>query len=265
MLTNTKHLKDLAIHASDGLIGTVDQVWFDDETWGVRYLTVDTGWFGGRTVLISPVSISRVDWPAREIHVALSTKQVEDSPDINTHEPVSRRHEASYMGYYGYPYYWGGPSLWGPAFYPTGLAIPISTTSETTADRAKKESADSHLRVAETVCGYHIEAKDGEIGHVDGFLMDDHTWAIRYIEIATRNWWPGKKVLVSPGWVERVSWLESKVSIALSREVIQSGPEYLDSTPVTREYESLLYQHYGLPPYWLHEEKQKSALDLIGV
>jgi hypothetical protein len=257
MLTNTKNLKGLAIHASDGVLGTVDQIWFDDESWGLRYLTADTGWLGGRTVLISPISIVRVDWPTRQIHVALSKKQVANSPDINTHEPVSRQHEAAFYGYYGYPYYWGGSSLWGPAFFPAGLAIPASCPPDTSAADIAKESVDSHLRIADAVAGYHIQAKDGEIGHVDGFLMDDHTWAIRYIEIATRNWWPGKKVLVSPAWVERVSWSDAAVSIALSRETIQSGPEYVDSTPVTREYEQLLYRHYGLPPYWLHEDGQK--------
>jgi hypothetical protein len=265
MLINTKNLKGLAVCASDGVLGTVDQLWFDDESWGLRYLTVDTGWLGGKTVLISPISVTRVDWPTRHIHLALSKKQIDNSPDINTHEPVSRQHEAAYYGYYGYPYYWGGSSLWGPAFFPAGLAIPDTCPPDTTPAGIAKESLDSHLRIAETVTGYHIQAKDGEIGHVDGFLMDEHTWAIRYIEIATRNWWPGKKVLVSPAWVERVSWLDSTVSIALSREAIQSGPEYIESAPVTRDYEELLYRHYGLPPYWLHEAAAKSALDLISV
>jgi hypothetical protein len=259
MLTNTKHLKGLSLHAIDGVLGTVDQVWFDDETWGLRYLTVDTGWFGGRTVLISPISVTRIDWPSRQIHVALSKKQIEGSPDINTHEPVSRQHEAAYYGYYGYPYYWGGSSLWGPASFPAGLAIPAPPPLET------KQSPDSHLRIAETVTGYSVHAKDGEIGHVDGFLMDDHTWAIRYLEIATRNWWPGKKVLVPPSWVENVSWLDSEVSVALTREAIRSGPEYVDATPVTREYEQLLYMHYGVAPYWLNEAGAKSAVDLVSV
>jgi len=256
MLTNTKNLKGLAIHTSDGILGTVDQIWFDDETWGLRYLTVDTGWLGGRTVLISPISIIRVDWPARQIYVALSKKQVEDSPDINTHQPVSRQHEAAYMGYYGYPVYWGSSAMWGPEFFPGALAM-APVLPPVPAANISEESEDSHLRITEAVTGYRIEAKDGGIGHVDGFLMDDRSWAIRYIEIATRNWWPGKKVLVAPAWVEEVSWLESKVTIPLSREAIRSGPEYLDSTPVTREYEDLLYRHYGLPPYWAEEPSEK--------
>jgi hypothetical protein len=133
------------------------------------------------------------------------------------------------------------------------------------ADRVRKESTDSHLRSTEAVTGYNIEAADGEIGHVDGFVVDDDAWAIRYMEVATRNWWPGKKVLVSPAWIERVSWTESKVYVGLSRETIKTGPEYIESRPVTREFENLLYSHYGRPPYWLHDAEHKSSFSLSGV
>jgi hypothetical protein len=133
------------------------------------------------------------------------------------------------------------------------------------AERIGRESADSHLRSTEAVTGYTIDAPDGDIGHVDGFLVDDEAWAIRYIEVATRNWWPGKKVLVSPAWIEQVSWMESKVSVGLSREAIKDAPEYLESMPITREYENQLYVHYGRPPYWLHDAEHKSSSSLAGV
>jgi hypothetical protein len=131
-------------------------------------------------------------------------------------------------------------------------------------DWITRESTDSHLRSSEAVTGYHIEAVDGEIGHVAGFVVDEEAWAIRYVEVSTRNWWPGKKVLVSPAWIERVSWSDSKVYAGLSREAIKSGPEYDESTPVTREYEDRLYLHYGRPPYWQHEAEH-TASSLTGV
>jgi PRC-barrel domain len=266
MLTKTTHLKGLVIRATDGELGTVDQVYFDDETWAIRYLTVETGgWLGGRRVLISPISVVHTDWQAKRLDVALTKKQVENSPDINTHEPVSRQHEAAYLGYYGYPYYWCGPFLWGPAFFPAGLAIPTTASTEAVADRVRRESTDSHLRSTEAVTGYSIEAADGEIGHVDGFVVDDEAWAIRYIEMATRNWWPGKKVLVSPAWIEQVSWADSRVYVGLSREAIKNGPEYVESMPITREYENRLYLHYGRPPYWIHEAEHKSSFSLSSV
>jgi hypothetical protein len=133
------------------------------------------------------------------------------------------------------------------------------------AARVRRESADSHLRSSEAVTGYNIEAVDGEIGHVDGFVVDDEAWAIRYVEVATRNWWPGQKVLVSPDWVERVSWADSSVYVGLSREAIKNGPAYTDATPITREYENRLHLHYGRPPYWLHEGEFKSRFSLSGV
>jgi hypothetical protein len=266
MLIDAKHLKGLEIRSIEGDIGTVDQFYFDDETWAIRYLTVQTGgWLGGRQVLISPFSIVRADWQARRLEVALTKKQLENSPDINTHLPVSRQHEAEYNLYYGYPYYWGGPFLWGPALSPAGSAISTTPSAEAMAASIGNESADSHLRSWEAVTGYSMEATDGEIGHLNGFVIDDEAWAIRYIEVATRNWWPGKKVLVSPAWIERVSWPESKVYAGLSREAIQEAPEYVESIPIRREYENQLYQHYGKPPYWLRDAEYQSSFSLTGV
>ncbi len=265
MLSNASRLKGLVVRATDGELGTVDGLYFDDETWAIRYLTVESGgWLGGRPVLISPISIVHADWQAKRLDVALTKKQVEKSPDIDTHEPVSRQHEAAYLDYYGYSYYWGGPYVWGPSFYPADLAIPTLASTQSMADRIQKESADSHLRSTEAVAGYRLEASDGEIGHVDGFLVDDDAWAIRYLEVATRNWWPGKKVLVSPEWIVRVSWTDSRVYTGLSRETIQSAPEYDESLPVDREYENRLHSHYGRPPYWLHEASHKASSTASG-
>ena len=115
----------------------------------------------------------------------------------------------------------------GPGAYPAGLGHSAHCFTKAKADKIQRESTDSHLRSTEGVTGYNMEATDGEIGHVDGFVVDDEAWAIRYIEVATRNWLPGKKVLISPPWIERVSWTESKVYVGLSRETIKSAPEYV--------------------------------------
>ncbi len=266
MLRNAKDLHGFTIRATDGEIGTVDQFYFDDETWAVRYLTVDTGgWLGGRLVLISPISvIGKPDWEAKRLDVSLTKQQVEHSPDIQSHQPVSRQHEIAYLGYYGYPFYWGGSDLWGPSPYATGLAVTGGPLMDPLPPPSK-DPADLHLRSNQEVIGYHIESTDGEIGHLEGFVVEDETWAIRYIEVATRNWWPGKKVLVSPAWIERVSWEDSKVYIELSREMIKYAPEYQESEPVTRQYEDRLYSHYGLPPYWLHDAKRRPSFSLSGV
>ena len=234
MLTNAKHLKGFVIRATDGELGVVDELYFDDDSWTIRYFIVGTGgWLGGRPVLISPISIIHTDWTGQRLDVALTKDQVQQSPDIYTRQPISRQHEAEYTSYYGYDSYWAESNAW------IGMPSPLR---------------DCHLRSVETVTGYHIEATDGEIGHVCGFVVDDETWAIRFLEVATRNWWPGKKVLISPAWIKSVSWEESKVYVDLTREAIQNGPPYVESNPIDREYESKLYGHYSRPPYWMPTE-----------
>ena len=263
MLMNATNLKDMVIRATDGDIGTVDQFYFDDKAWVIRYLTVETGgWLGGRQVLISPISVVHAEWQAWRLDVALTKLQVKNSPGIDTHRPVSRQHEAAYLDYYGYSYYWIGPNMWGPVLYPSGLPIPAATIKEALSGQSRRESRDSHLRSNEAVTGYHIEAKDGEIGHVEGFVMDDETWAIRYLEVATKNWWPRKKILVSPSWIQRVSWTDSKVYISVSRDVVKNAPAFVESAPIAREYEDQLHRHCGQPPYWLHEAEQKASFSL---
>jgi hypothetical protein len=260
MLRNTKQLRGFAIRATDGELGVIDQLYFDDETWAVRYLGVDTGtWLSGRQVLISPISIIHTDWLAKLVYVSLTKQQVEHSPDINTHLPVSRQHEAATLGYYGYSRYWVGPYLWGPSSYPDEMAID---PAEVASDFVSRQSQDSHLRTTDGVMGYNIDAEDGDIGHLDGFVMDDETWSLRYVEVATRNWWPGKKVLVSPAWIEKVSWTSPKLYVGLLKKVIESAPEYIESIAITREYESQLYFHYGRPPYWPNDVAHMESLSL---
>jgi len=177
MLSNTKDLKGLVVRATDGEIGTIDQFYFDDETWVIRYLTVETGgWLEDRKVLISPISVAHTDWQYKQLDVALTKKQVENSPDIDTHRPISRQAEAGYLEYYGYPYYWG--------FYPSAVA-PTAASADSPADGIQRQSPDTHLRSTDAITGYRVEAVDGEIGHVEGFVVDDEGWAIRYIEVAT--------------------------------------------------------------------------------
>jgi sporulation protein YlmC with PRC-barrel domain len=248
VLKTASHIKDLTVHASDGEIGSIEEFYFDDERWAIRYMIVNTGsWLSQEQVLISPIFLRRADWANKQLIVALTKEQIRNSPKIDTHKPVSRQHESAYMDYYGASWYWGGPYVWGPGSFPEDLAVPVPSRPLA----AERESADSHLRSTAAVTGYGIEASDGEIGHVGDFVIDQETWKIRYLEVKTRNWWPGKMVLVSPEWVEKVSWPESRVSVGLSREAIKSAPEYIESRPITRDYEERLHLHYGRAPYWL--------------
>ena len=110
MLRSMKDLEDYAIRATDGTIGHVKDFHFDDKAWGIRYLVLDTGtWLSSRKVLISPIAIGHPDWAGKILPVSITKEQVKNSPDIDTDKPVSRHNEIRYRGYYGYPFYWGGP------------------------------------------------------------------------------------------------------------------------------------------------------------
>ena len=251
MLRSTNDLKGFTIGATDGDIGSVQTFYFDDQHWTIRYLVVDTGqWLSGRQVLISPFSVREVDWANSRVVVDLSKAQVEASPDIDTHLPISRQAEISLSQHYGYPYYWPGPFAWGADPFPVFVPPPPDAREEVQEDLEKHESQDQHLRSTDEVGNYAIHAIDGDIGHVDDFLVDDRAWTIRYLVVDTRNWWPGKKVLISPEWIREVSWAQSRVVVALTRDALRNAPEYDPSRPIDREYEGRLYAHYGRPRYW---------------
>jgi hypothetical protein len=248
MLYTAKTLKGYALHSRDGNIGSAREFYFDDKYWTVRYLVADTGgWLTGRKVLLSPFSLLSVDPVKKQMRVGLTKKQIEDSPNLDTDKPVSRQFEESYYGYYGWPTYWGGPYSWGPYPY-------VTRDSERWQEFSNREQSwDSHLRSTHAVDGYHVDASDGNVGHVEDFIIDDESWAIRYLVVNTHNWIPGKKVLVSPLWIENISWDESKVFVSLTREAIKNAPELTDDLLLTRNYEIELHGHYDREGYWAEE------------
>lgn len=256
MLRKVSSLKGYAIKATDDELGSVKEVYFDDEQWGVRYLVVETGtWLSQRTVLISPYSITGVDDLEELIHVSLTREQVKNSPDIDTHQPVSRQLEGEFSSYYGFGNYWTGPYLWGAGGYPVlpdAMGIPkVDERPDAVAERAADRPEDVHLRSSKDVAGYHIVGTDEEIGHVEDFICDDESWAIRYLLVDTRNWWPGgKKVLLATQWIERIDWTDSTVQARLTQEQIKNSPEYDEDEPLDRGYETQLHQYYDKRGYW---------------
>lgn len=258
MLRNAKTLERFEICASDGLVGHLADFYFDDQFWRVRYLIVDTGsWLSSRQVLISPVAVTGSEWDANILSVELTKEQVRKSPGIDTAKPVERQQEKALFEYYGWPYYWGDAGPPGAPMTGTAVAagarfpadeteIGMRSEEKARAERAAAQ-ADPHLRSVRDVTGYHLEAGDGGIGHVEDFLLDDQSWDIRYLVIDTRNWWPGKKVLVAPQWITHVSWAESKVFTDLTRDTIKNSPAYDPSKPVTPDYAGRLHEHYGRP------------------
>lgn len=250
MLRPVNDLKKYSILATDGPIGQVVDVLIDDRQWAVRYLVVDTGsWLSGRRVLISPFSIGQPDWAAQQLPVSLTKERVENSPSVDTQLPISREHEVEHAGYYGHPLYWEGTGLWGLQADPALMRSVIAPL----ADAAPSPMADAHLRSASVLDGHQILATDGDLGHVDDLLVEDQTWAVRYLVVSTSNWWGGHKVLIAPAWASHVNWPESTVTLDLSRDQIKNAPAYDAAELFERQQEQAMHEHYGRPTYWADE------------
>jgi uncharacterized protein YrrD len=251
MLHKVKTLKGYTLKSLDGEVGKVKEFYFDDLHWTIRYLVADTGnWLRGRQVLISPYALVAVNEKEGNIAVDLTKTKIEDSPSLNSDQPVSRQFEEAYHSYYEWPMY-GVPNIWGPYSYIVRDRLGDREERKEAAQR--KKAWDHHLRSTHDVSGHDIRATDGEIGHVEDFIIDDETWAIRYLIVDTRNWWPGKKVLVAPPWIARFSPEESKVFVKLSCNEIKSAPEYTDESLISRTYETELHRHYDRQGYWVDE------------
>jgi len=257
MLRKVTDLHGYTLQATDGEIGKVKDVFFDDEKWTIRYLVVEAGgWLNSRQVLISPYSIAGVN-DNGSISVRLTQDQVKHSPDIDTHQPISRRLEGNLSSYYGLGNYWIGPELWGSGAYPVvrDPEVPggghVPSRAEELLERGSDDPEDYHLRSADNVKGYHIQGTDEEIGHVQDFVFDDETWAMRYFIVDTRNWWPGgRKVLIATHWIDQIDWAQSIVRIGLTQDQIRKSPEYDPDHPLDRHMEDTIHTHYGMRSYW---------------
>jgi hypothetical protein len=256
LLHAARWLRGATVAATNGDIGTVDDLFFDDWSWTIRYLVVDTrGWLSGRRVLISPLSATTPEW--RRLSLALTREQVAESPQVDCSLPISRQQETELTGHYGHPCYWVGPYRWGPIPWPGLATAPPLPTGAVDAEihAPGRETANPRLHSIRGVTGSCVAAMDGPLGHVEDLLVDGRTWAIRYVLVDTRGWWPGKKVLVAPDWISTVSWPESRLFIDLSRDRIRRTPEYDATRPLDRDFEKRLYDHYRRPPYWEDEER----------
>jgi hypothetical protein len=257
MLRSLAFLTGYSIRATDGVIGQVDEAYFDDAQWAIRYLVVETGIWLDRRVLITPISIIRADWEGRAIDVALTKAQVKDSPSVDANRPVSRRFESAYFAHFGFVPYWGGPAMWAAASYPgsfaNGTLAATRAGAEAEGAAATESDAgqeqDSHLHSSKEVKGYHIAALDGAIGHVDDFVVDDGNWAIRFIEVDTSNWIGGRSVMVPRNALREVSWVDRTLHVALTRQQVERSPRP-EETGLSEAYERQLTAHYGAEHAW---------------
>lgn len=244
MLRRATELNGYRLKGRDGEIGHVREFYFEDVNWTIRYLVADTGnWLTSPRVLISPYALDRFCEADKIIPVELTRKQIEHAPSLDSERPVSRQYEWEYYSFYGWPAYWDGPGVWGSVGSPDRRSGKWSEGS-------RKHTEDPHLRSTKDVIGHSIQAMDGEIGHVEDFVVDDETWIIRYLVVDTKNWLPGKRVLIATDWIDRISWEDAKVFLSLTRDKIREAPEYTKDALITRAYEESMHRHYNRAGYW---------------
>ena len=241
MKRSVKSLIGYTIGATDGEIGKVKEFYFDDKTWTIRYLVVKTGsWLFGRTVLISPEALLSPNWETEVFPVNLTMEQVKNSPDVDTEKPVSRQQEIKLYEHYPWTNYWGG------GFHGAGIPVSMYQVLQQDEDQAAGTKSDDnpHLRSTASVTGYKIKALDGDIGEVEDFIFEDKSWKLDFIIVETGNWFPGKKVLISPKWIKEINWETLSVTLKATVESIKNSPEYDPGLPISETYAASLYNHY---------------------
>jgi uncharacterized protein YrrD len=241
-LRRSGDLTDLTIHATDGEIGRVQELYFDDRNWSVRYLVIKTGgWLLGREVLLAPAAVGQIDDTGGTMTVALTKEQIEGSPPIEVAKPLSREYEIAYFRHFQWAPYWEpGPTTWGGS-------VPYPGTPPVNFDTALPADAphNPHLRSTKEVIGYDIWASDGAIGHVEDLIVDDQDWIVRYVQVDTKNWLPGKRILLQTMRIDHINWADRVVACMLRRHAIESAPAYDPSKLITPAYEIQLFKHYG--------------------
>ncbi|MBZ0156542.1 MAG: PRC-barrel domain-containing protein [Alphaproteobacteria bacterium] len=248
-LKSLETLSGYTITATDGDIGKVHDFLFDDESWGVRYIVVDTGrWLPGKLVLIAPQAVSLPDDKAKTLPIRLTMEQIRNSPGQEKDMPVSRRYQRELNAYYGWSPYWtfGGFYNAAPPLQPSEPPSEILEEGE----EPEEEGADPHLRSMGEITGYIVQANDGETGHAGDFIVDLEGWIIRYMEVDTRKWLPGKRKLFPVQWIVEISWSEYRVYVDSTTDIIKGSPSHDPSVPLTRVQEDALYRYYGQQGYW---------------
>jgi hypothetical protein len=248
MLKFASDLKGCAIEASDGAIGTIADFLFDDRTWRTRWLVVDTGnWLTGRMVLLHPTAVGKMDHERREISVALTKAQVQDSPELSKHEPVSTRMERHLYDYYGWEPYAMESAFGSNPLASRYSAPPLFLFTPNGEIPAVADDCDRNLRSLEAINNYHIVGPDGAIGKTEDLLIDDASWGIPYLVVDTGNWWPGKHVLISRHALKEISWAEREIRADITHAQVKASPPWSAIGDVDKDYEKDLHDHYDWP------------------
>jgi uncharacterized protein YrrD len=218
-----RKIRGAPVLATDGEIGAVEDFFFEEDRWTVRYVYVDTGrWLSGKRVVISPMSVTP-PWNRSGVRLTLTRDQVWHSPEVQS-DRFSRVSETELLKYYGYPIYWGAGGVWGAFENPGALVAQPVMNPPPAAPAGPAVDVDAqHLRSTTQSTGYHLHALDGEIGHVDDFVIGEESWRIRYLLIDTSNWIGGRSVVVLTDTVTRIDQERGLLHVDATREQIRNS------------------------------------------
>ncbi len=254
MLLSGKGFEDFIVETKDNEIGTLKDMYFDDDKLTIRYLVVKTsGRIGENKFLVSPIMVERVDLLNRSIHLSIEDDTLKSCPTPDDKDRVSRTAEQRYYDFLGAPYYWAGTATWGVAETPAGILdhpYPLTHQPDQALDDIYEHEDDIHLRSFNEVQGYQVTASDGEVGEIQDILLEDENWRIRYFVVRTGTWLKHRDVLISPEWLEKISWGGKVVYFNATKEAIENSPLFDPDQPVNRHLETRLYDYYGRPRYW---------------
>ncbi len=239
-------LKPFTVFGQDGELGTVDDLYFDDEKWTGRYVVVNSNrWLPGKKLFVSPASISEFTLENESLYANINKEEAKKSPSPEE-EPVTRKFESQFSQYYGLNPYWMGPGLWGSGMIARDLAQEKIDGSV-----VDYQEEESHAMSVNVVIGYEIATRDESFGKVKDVLVEEDSFKIRYFIVDTNHWLPGgKEVLISTDWIDDVNWHQSILSVNLTKDQVENAPELIDDEPINREMEERVFKHYGKPKYW---------------
>lgn len=247
MLELASSLKDFALQASDGEVGEIADFLFDDRTWAARWLVVDAGKWLNTKVLLDPAAVGQADRDRLDLPVALTRAQIQGSPKLSEHEPVSVQSERHLYDYYGRE-----PMSVENAFGANPIASkysapPLFLFAPQAEAAAEPRVCDPNLRSLNAITGYHVEGHDGALGKVEDLLIDVVHWSFPYLVVDTGDWWSRKHVLISRHAVKEISWADRQIRVEVSRHQVKASPPWTAIGDVDSNYEKDLRDRYDWP------------------
>lgn len=198
-----KQLLGYKISAIDGEIGKVKEFYFDETSWTVRYIIVETGsLFFGRKVMISTQAIIDAQWETEHFLTNMTIQQIENSPKVDDGKQLTRGQEILLNQHYNWKSYW-------------------DASIQKIAD-----GSNSYLVHANDLTGYQLIASDGQVGNIKDLIVAKASWKINSIVIDAFKTSPAKEILLSPKWIKEINADRSAAVSDHTTAEIKSNPAY---------------------------------------